>query len=63
MQISDCDFRVDILDIYADSYNQALCEGDLVTIKRILLSSCRSEEAERIEELLPADLIKSLCNA
>jgi len=63
MKVSDCDVRVDVLDIYKDSYNQALCDGDIASIKRILLKSCRPEQANKIEELLPADLIKSLYNA
>lgn len=63
MKISDCDVRVNVLDIYTGSYNQALSDGDIASIKRILLSSCGPEEAKRIERLLPADLIKSMCNA
>ena len=54
------DFKVNILDIYADSYQQAAGSGDLATVKHILLKSCAPEDADMIEQLLPIELVRSV---
>jgi len=60
VNISDCDFKVNVLDIYADSYQKATGSGDLATVKHILLKSCAPEDADMIEQLLPMELVRSV---
>jgi len=58
MDIWDLDFNVDIADVELEAYQNAAEAGDLATIKHILLGNCEQDDAQKIEQLLPVELIR-----